>query len=290
MPVNLQKMNQKLNNFQNKNIMKRYNKRYKKNFSRYKLYVYLILTLIGYFVYKCDDTATIEQIDRLEIPNIQSDLSEQIIVRDGYALSYNSDRLIPNWVAYELTSLETEGKEARAEHFKTDPKIYGLQATNDDYRNSGWDKGHMAPAADMKWSEQAMDECFYLSNICPQNHELNTGTWKQLEELCRKYAVYFGNLYIVCGPIINKNKYGTIGDNGVMIPDGFYKVLLTTYNSKYIGIGFLFDNKNSSKKLSTYAVTIDEAERVTGIDFFPSLPDEYENSVEAVVDKLIWDL
>ena len=125
---------------------------------RYKIIIYLILALFGYLVYKCSGSRPLaaEKIDKLEIPYMQG-VPEHLIVREGYTLSYNTQRLIPNWVAYELTALETQGDEPRGEHFKKDPEIQGLQAETSDYRNSGWDKGHMAPAADMKWSERAMD-------------------------------------------------------------------------------------------------------------------------------------
>lgn len=259
--------------------------------ARYKIIIYLVLTLFGYLVYKCggSEPMAVEKIDKLEIPSTKNS-SGRLIVREGYTLSYNTVRLIPDWVAYELTALETEGDEPRGEHFKKDPEIKGLQAEVSDYRNSGWDKGHMAPAADMKWSEGAMDDCFYLTNICPQDHKLNTGTWKKLEEQCREYARYFGTLYIVCGPVVGNNRYGTIGENGVMIPDGFFKVLLAPYYGEYKGVGFLFENKKGGRKLVEHAVTIDEVERVTGIDFFPSLPDDVEDAVESAVEKSVWSL
>lgn len=260
--------------------------------TRYRILIYIILALFGYFVYRCGGSAQtdVAQIDKLEIPATTQGSSGRLIAREGYTLMYNTERLIPDWVAYELTALETDGDEPRGEHFKKDPAIAGLQAENSDYRNSGWDKGHMAPAADMKWSERAMDDCFYLTNICPQDHKLNTGTWKKLEEQCREYARYFGNLYIVCGPIVDNNRYGTIGDNGVMVPDGFFKVLLAPYYGKYVGVGFIFENKKGGKKLVEHAVTIDEVERVTGIDFFPALPDDVEKSVESAIDKNAWKL
>ena len=257
----------------------------------YKIVIYFILSLFGYLVYKCcgPKLSAVERIDKLEVPAVQEAYGN-LISREGYTLLYNSQRLLPEWVAYELTALETEGKEKRGEHFKKDPEIQGLQADVADYRNSGWDKGHMAPAADMKWSERAMDDCFYLTNICPQDHKLNAGVWKKLEEKCREYARYFGTIYIVCGPVVENNRYGTIGDNGVMVPDGFFKVVLAPYYGKYKGVGFLFDNKKGSRKLMEHAVTIDEVERVTGIDFFPSLPDDVEDVVESAVEKNIWDM
>jgi len=149
----------------------------------------------------------------------------------------------------------------------------------------------MAPAGDMKWSTRAMDESYYFTNICPQNHELNTGDWKELEEKCRYWAEKYGSLHIVCGPIITDNTHGTLGENKVVIPDKFFKVLLTQKEGEWHGVGFIFhnppkrDSRISSKPpvnrpLESYIVTIDEVEAITGLDFFHKLPDSIENSVE----------
>ena len=107
----------------------------------------------------------------IEMPSVEPD--ENIIYHAGYTTSYNTTTLIPKWVAYELTDEEVQGVFPRSGSFGMDPDSTGRQAMREDYSNSGWDKGHMAPAADMKWSEQSMYESFYLTNICPQNHTLN---------------------------------------------------------------------------------------------------------------------
>ena len=106
---------------------------------------------------------------------------------------------------------EVAGTAPRGRHFDIDPDVRGVQADNDDYRNSGWDRGHMVPAGDMKLDDQMMRESFYFSNICPQNRNLNGGDWKTLEELCRIYAQKYGKIYIVCGPVIGNNMYGRLG-------------------------------------------------------------------------------
>jgi DNA/RNA endonuclease G (NUC1) len=160
-------------------------------------------------------------IENVEIPAKLTDRQEQIITNIGYTVSYNSDWKIPNWVAYELTKEEAEGVEPRGNKFIPDPAIsYKNSATTDDYKNTGWDRGHMAPAGDMKWSEQVMKESFYLSNICPQNRNLNGGIWKSLEEQVRDLALQKGSIYVVCGPIVSKQPQ-TIGNNKVAVPDAF---------------------------------------------------------------------
>ena len=206
----------------------------------------------------------------------------------GYTVSYNKETRLPNWVAYELTNEEVNGTVKRNGKFYPDPDAKGPQADYEDYRNTGWDKGHIAPAGDMKWDEQAMLESCYFTNICPQNHNLNGGDWRSLEEKCRYYARCYGNVYIAAGPIVGENKNGVIGKNLVVVPDAFYKVLLVYKDGKYEGIGFYFENIAGHKPLPTYAKTIDEIETMTGIDFFFMLPDDIENTVESTVDETFW--
>lgn len=140
----------------------------------------------------------------LEIPVSLTRRQEQIIHHTGYTVSYNKDLKLPNWVSYELTRKETKGKEKRSNRFITDPQVRGLIATNTDYAHSGYDKGHMAPAADMKWSPQAMKESFYFSNMCPQHPQLNRRGWKNLEEKIRDWAIADSAIIIICGPIITR--------------------------------------------------------------------------------------
>lgn len=214
----------------------------------------------------------------------------QLIEHIGYTVSYNSSTKNPNWVGYELTAEEVAGVVARESNFTCDPLAKGTQATDDDYRNSGWDRGHMAPAADMKWSKQAMEESFYLTNVSPQSQKLNRGTWKRLEELTRDKAELYGRVIVVTGPIFNSNKQKSIGENKVKIPDAFFKVLLTDYNGKYRAIGFICNNKAGKKKLKEHAMCVDDVENITGLDFFTQLPDEVEDEVEKSYSAPFWGL
>lgn len=217
---------------------------------------------------------------------------EILVSHLGYSASYNPLTKIPNWVAYELTKEETMGTVKRDSRFYNDPSIpLNIQATFDDYRNKDrWDKGHMAPAGDMKWSEQAMLESCYFTNICPQNRNLNGGDWRSLEERCRTWAQKYGEVQIVCGPIIGDMKNGLLGENKVAIPDAFYKVILVKIANSYEGIGFVFENKAGHKKLSEYAMSIDDVERKTGMDFFHHLPDRIEEILEAEYHNEVWGL
>ena len=224
----------------------------------------------------------------VEMSRILDDRPSQIIEHKGYTVSFNNETRLSNWVAYELTAEEVEGLCQRNGRFFLDPDAIGPQADNEDYRGTGWDKGHIAPAGDMNWDEQAMLESCYFTNICPQNPNLNGGDWRSLEEKCRDYARRFGNVYIVAGPIVGDTLNGTIGYNEVVVPDAFYKVLLVFKEGKYEGIGFYFENVAGHKPLSTYIRTIDEIEALTGIDFFFTLPDKLEEEVESAYKEDFW--
>ena len=226
----------------------------------------------------------------IEVPAIKDNRSDRVITHKGYTVSYNYDWKIPNWVAYELTDIEVQGEVPRYDKFKPDPMVPQFAtATINDYKYSGYDRGHMAPAADMKWDEQAMRESFYLSNICPQNPNLNGGVWKDLEEQVRDLAMEKGRIFVVCGPIVTDDS-NTIGDNKVVVPQAFFKVLLQEDNGETHTIGFIYENKSGRKPMSTYAMTVDEVEEITNIDFFPSLPNDIEKRTESEVNFMKWSV
>lgn len=223
-----------------------------------------------------------------ELAQILDSRSQQIIEHLAYTVSYNLDWLIPNWVAYELTDHEVSGNQERSNHFAPDPLVHGDPVVTKDYSNSGYDRGHMAPAADMKWSEQAMRESFYMTNICPQNHNNNAGDWKDLEELGRDLAQRYKSIYICCGPIVT-DASTTIGTNHkIVVPQSFYKVFLRRKSDgSWTSIGFVMPNAAGNRPLMTYMHSVDEVEQLTGIDFFYNLSDSIEGIIEA--DYIISD-
>lgn len=226
---------------------------------------------------------------RLEMPRSPHGMQEQIIEHTGYVTSYNATRRQPNWVAYELTPNEARGKLNREGEFQADPLARGGSANNADYSRSGYGRGHMAPAGDMKWDARAMRESFYLSNVCPQRHSLNAGLWNDLEMGIRQMARKGQVVHIACGPVFPKNKEArTIGYGKVAVPDSFFKVLLTQHNGRYAAIGYIFPNTDCKGAVNDYACSVDEVERQTGIDFFPALPDNIENAVESTADTSRW--
>ncbi|OAV73134.1 Nuclease precursor [Bacteroidales bacterium Barb6] len=219
-----------------------------------------------------------------EYPRLQKERKEQIIRHEGYTVSYNPDDKIANWVAWELTAEEAQSSIAkRTNSFVPDPDVKGASAHTKDYAHTGYDRGHLAPAADMHWSEKAMRESFYLSNICPQKPKLNRGVWKKLEEQSRQWAEKYGALLIASGPVTTDN-LERLGEAGVAVPQAFYKVICGISDNKYRGIAFLLENRDYGRtSLPSLAIPIDSVEKVTGIDFFYLLPDEEEESMEASV-------
>ena len=222
----------------------------------------------------------------LEIPSYTSD--NNVISHIGYTTCYNNDLRIPEWVAWELTAEELEGDLEVYRNYSEDPDMSGPQAINRDYVNSGYTHGHMAPVGDMKWSGQAIDESNYLTNMCPQTAELNNGDWEYLESRCRKAARKYGRVWITCGPLFTSDHIETIGRNNVAVPDAFFKVMLTETDGKYHSIGFIYRNDQSSQPLADCAMTVNEVETKTGLDFFPALPDDIENNIESEYDLYIW--
>ena len=238
-----------------------------------------------------DKSAPITDDLPYELPRLNNHQPEQVIEHLGYTVSYNPKWLVPNWVAYELTNSETYGEQERSNHFKPDPLVKGDPVVTSDYSKSGYDRGHMAPAADMKWSEQAMRESFYMTNICPQIHSLNAGDWKDLEELARDWAQRYEKIYIACGPIMEAD-YQTIGKtHSIAVPSAFYKVFLRKIcNGGWTSIGFVMPNKAGNRPLMTYMFTVDEVEEQTGLDFFYNLPDSIESQVENTYSVSDWTL
>ena len=225
----------------------------------------------------------------LELPQINN--GDVIIEHTGYVTSYNPKTRIPVWVAYELTDEETRGDEERTDRkFKMDPLYKGTQAMREDYSNSGWTKGHMAPAADFRWDSDAMDETFYLTNICPQCEELNTGDWEYLERQVRYWARDYGKVWVVTGPIVGDAVEGTIGERSVTVPDAFFKAVLVWTGFRYSAIAFVMGNDSQRYYLKDCAMSIDSLEDLTGLDFFPALDDETEELTEKDYTLSVWGI
>lgn len=212
---------------------------------------------------------------------------EILLCRTAYCLSYNKGTRCPNWVSWHLTAEHADGDVKRFNGYIEDEEVPEPRATNEDYRGSGWSRGHMCPAGDCKWDVKAMSESFLLTNMCPQDKSLNSGLWNRIEMDCRKWAKKYGSVYIVCGPVLYNKEHETIGENKVVVPEAFFKVVLCL-QGRPKAIGFVVKNNAGTKKKDQYINTVDEVERITGYDFFPALPDDIENEVESHASIEVW--
>lgn len=209
--------------------------------------------------------------DVLAYPEVNE--GEIVIHHIGFTLSYNPDAMMPNWVAYQLQSSDLEGDAQRAGRFTPDPspQLNGYTlAEHWHYTNSGWVRGHMVPAGDLKYNQDAMNCSFYTTNICPMDMTFNNGIWKRLEEKIRKLAIEFGSVIIVTGPVIGSNKNGKVGQSGILVPDAYFKAILVMYNGSYKAIGFYLTNEPAPKgaRLRDFALPVEELEVIIGRKLF----------------------
>lgn len=204
----------------------------------------------------------------------------QLVDYEGFTLSFNAQEHVPNWVAWELTAQEAAGGNAEKGNFAPDKSVRGCP-TLADYKGSGYDRGHMTPSADMKWSIKGRSDCYYLTNMCPQDHNFNANIWGHLEKSCRSWAIRDSSIIIITGPILADGVTKRIGRNGVAVPKRFFKVLLEPYHDPIRATGFIFPNGDAPGGAQTHIVTVDEVERATGFDFFAALPDSLEEAIES---------
>jgi endonuclease G, mitochondrial len=242
----------------------------------------------GTWVYA--DSLVVHSVKTVALANLQipkTDPNQIVITHNGFALLYSEAHEQASWVAYELTREETNKKYERTDKFIVDQKVKTGTASDKDYAGSGYDRGHLAPASDMGWSATAMAESFYYSNMSPQTPSFNRGVWKRLEALVRTWAIDSYSVYIVTGPVLTSG-LPSIGPNGVSVPNYYYKVILDYNEPSIKGIAFVIPNTGSKDPLQQFAVSIDNVEKLTGIDFFPSLPDDEEGLIEETLCIECW--
>lgn len=222
----------------------------------------------------------------MELPEYSD--TDDIVSHEGYTAAYNHLTLTSDWVAWELTAAEVAGNIDGQYSFSRDPDVQFPKASREDYSNSGWDKGHMAPRADMKWSHRALEESYYFTNVCPQDHEMNSQAWRKIEELTRRLASRYGSVLVVCGPIYDSVDHRHIGPACVHVPDRFFKALAVNINGEWQTVGFLVENNHQTRSPRTYAVTVDDVEAAIAgsrpdgmqLNLFPQLPEESEATYE----------
>lgn len=215
------------------------------------------------------------------LPKVSNGTAEVILKRFAYTCSFNPDNNIPNWVGWALTADHTDGPYKRGGiKFQEDEGV-----TTYDYARSGYDRGHMCPSGDNKWNETAQEQSFLMTNMCPQNHNLNAGDWNEMEMQCRRWAEEFGEVDIFAGPILFKGSHKKIG-NGVVVPEAFFKVVYCP--SKQMAIGFIYRNEPGNRPKGDYVNSVAQIERITGFKFLTALPAATAEKVKKEADLSMW--
>lgn len=213
--------------------------------------------------------------------------SDQIVAHSYFALAYVESHEQASWVSYKLPKSHLEKVASRGNNFKSDPLVATFSAHPDDYKNSGFDRGHLAPAGDFTFSDLAMNETFFMSNMSPQSPAFNRGIWKKLEEQVRNWAGINEELFVITGPVL-VDSLPQIGKNGVSVPEYYYKVVYDLHMPVLKAIAFVLPNEASKDPLSKYCITVDSLENLLQIDFLPLLPDSVEQAIEKNIQPNLW--
>ena len=251
----------------------------------------LLLSLIIYLYYpSSNEISTDDEINQnltSSFDYLPTSTTNQIIKHKFYSLSYHEKYEQAEWVAYELKKEHLIGTNRKRPFFEPDKKVKTKSANYRNYKNSGFSKGHLCPAGDRKFSEEAYNETFLTSNISPQKLDFNGGVWNRLEQKTRFWASKERHLYVITGGVLN-DELATIGKEKVAIPKYFYKILLDNSEPEVKAIAFLIPHKESKEPLFNFVVSIDSIEKLTQLDFFSALNDSIENQLEKSSDYKKW--
>ena len=217
---------------------------------------------------------------------LPSSTKNAIVVHNHFMLSYSEPHEQAEWVAYTLKKSHLTYDDRKRPYFIEDPKVRTKSADWKNYKRSGYDRGHLCPAGDRRFSEYAYNETFYTSNITPQNKEFNAGVWNRLEMQVRQWCRRYGTIYVITGGVL-KGNMEEIGDEDVDVPNAFYKILVRENADSYKVLAFLMPHKESNLPLSEFLVSVDQLESLTGLNFFENLKD-VESQLEGQVDTSGW--
>ena len=211
-----------------------------------------------------------------------------IIAREGFAVGYSHRRRQALWVCYILTADQLAMKQVkRSNRFRADPLVKSRPVQPQEYDRSGFDRGHLAPASDMTYSQKTMEHSFFMTNISPQFPGCNRGIWKRIETQVREWAKQEKRLFVITGPIFDDNASAAMGDTEISVPVAFYKVLLDM-TPPYKTIAFIVPNRNSKRPVRAFVATVDEVEATTGMNFFSNLEDSLEAMLEQKAELNDW--
>ena len=215
--------------------------------------------------------------------------ADTVINREGYAIGYSDKYKQPLWVCYNLTAEEVKSKKAkRDDNFRSDWRLWGDSAQLEDYKGSSYDRGHLAPAADMGWSTKVMSQSFFMSDMSPQDPSLNRGAWKKLEKKVRDMAVKCKKLHVISGPVFERADYKRIGNSRVAVPHGYYKILYAPEQNEMIG--FILPNSDVNSNLTNYAVSVYDVEDAVQLEFLMKVAPEVRKKLKNKINKDFWKL
>lgn len=224
--------------------------------------------------------------DSLMTVAVPQGMSDTLVRYDAFDVHFNSERGIANCALYELVNNELYGTAERMGEFMADPGVKGCPVP-EDYAGSGFDRGHLVPAGDLKWNGTAMRQSFMLTNVGPMHKALNEGGWAKLEEKVREWTARDSALLVFTGPVVSERDT-TLAGGRVRVPSAYYKVIMAPCVRPMRVIAFIYPNGHSGGRLQQYAVSVDEVERLTGLDFFPTLPPEEQQRLESPVNLDAW--
>ncbi|MGF1557487.1 MAG: DNA/RNA non-specific endonuclease [Flavobacteriaceae bacterium] len=256
--------------------------------------ILLLVCVLGFWLFEnfyTPDAYTIsdDEVIKTPVPSfiVPSSTAGQLVQHHNFMLSYNENFEQAEWVAYVLKKSHLTSDDRKRPYFIEDPKVKTKSADWRNYKGSGYDRGHLCPAGDRRFSEQAYNETFYTSNITPQNKDFNAGVWNRLEMKVRQWAKQHGEVFVITAGVLEPG-LEEIGDEDVAVPRQYYKIVARGKAENLKVLGFLMDGKESSKPLDEFTVAVDRIEERTGIDFFSELPDSVEKKLESANNRSAW--
>lgn len=212
----------------------------------------------------------------------------RVLVNEGYVVGYSDALGNPLWAAYRIADGDLKESPPRPDDFRVDPRT-AARIESSVYNRSGYDRGHLAPnyAIATRYGARAQEETFLLSNITPQKHGLNAGLWKSLEQkIATSYPARFGEVWVIAGPVFGARPARL--QQRVAVPESFYMIIVDESDGRIRTQAFLFPQEPGEGGLDRYLVTIDEVERLTGLDFLAALPDDAESAIESKKAARVW--
>jgi endonuclease G len=217
-------------------------------------------------------------------------LADTILKHDYLTVAYSTKNKNPEWTLYVINEKrEVTDLAARKSNFVPDPLLPISVPSTNQYASTGFDRGHLVPAEDMNFSEKAMSESFYMSNVSPQHPSFNRGLWKRLENKVREWAALNDHMVVISGAVLtSETNPGFDKMNGIDVPKFFYKIILDYQQPEVKAIAFIMPNEKREEEIAEFACTIRKVEELTKINFFPKFNTAESKEIEEKIDLKKW--